>query len=103
MGVYNQWRERAWTRTGYYAHLRDQDGLILALCNEIKSKFGFAWSNFHSLTRQHALIGPVCYGEDVWRHLIPSLVDVHLDGCLRVDGEPPVRVHSHAEQSRVCL
>ena len=55
------------------------------------------------LTREHALIGPVGDGEDVWRDLVPPLVDVHADGCLGVDGETLVRVHGNAEQAGVGL
>ena len=55
------------------------------------------------LTLQHALVGPVSDGEDVRRHLVPPLVDVHLDGGLGVDGEAAVRVHRNAEEPGVGL
>ena len=55
------------------------------------------------LTGQHALVSSVRDGVDVGRDFVPPLVDVHLDRGLRVDGEPLVRVHGHAEQPRVSL
>jgi hypothetical protein len=55
------------------------------------------------LTREHALVGAVGDGIDVRRHLVPPLVDVHLDGRLGVDGKAAVRVHRDAKQAGVSL
>ena len=56
-----------------------------------------------ALTRKHALVSSVGYGENVRWHLVPPLVDVHPDGRLGIDREPTVGVHGHAEQARVGL
>ena len=49
------------------------------------------------------MVGSVGDGEDVGWHLVSPLADVHPDGGLRVDGESAIRVHGHAEQTRVGL
>ena len=49
----------------------------------------------------HALVGSVSDGEDVWRHLVPPLAEVDLDGRGGVDGEPLVGVDGHTEEPGV--
>ena len=52
-----------------------------------------------ALTREHALVGSVGYGENVRWQLVPPLVDVHLARPLRVDRVPLVRVDDNAKES----
>ena len=49
----------------------------------------------------HALVGSVCDGEDMRRHLVPSLAEVDLDGGGGVDGEPFVGVDGNTEEAGV--
>ena len=48
-------------------------------------------------------VGNVSDGKDMGWHLVPFLPLVDLDDLLRVDGQPLVRVHHHAEKARVGL
>ena len=52
-------------------------------------------------TVHHLLVRPVRDGEEMGRHLVPPLADVHLDDRVGVDRVAPVRVDHHAEQARV--
>lgn len=49
------------------------------------------------------MVGPVSNGVDVRRHLVPPLVDVHLDRGLGVNREPLIGVDRHAEETGVGL
>lgn len=55
------------------------------------------------LTLKHVPVGIVSNGVDVWGHLCPSPSLIHVHHLGRVDGEPPVRVHCHAEEPGVGL
>ena len=55
------------------------------------------------LTIHHLGVGAVGDGEEMRRHLVPPLADVHLDHRVRVDRVALVRVDHHAEQARVGL
>ena len=65
-----------------------------------------AWSlriSFGLLTLQHVLVGVVRDGEEMRGHLSLPLAPVGVDDLLGVDGQAPVRVHSHTEQAGVGL
>lgn len=54
-------------------------------------------------TLQHAAIGCLWYGVDVWGHLVAFLAPVHVHDGLRVDGQVLVGVDDHAEEPWICL
>ena len=54
-------------------------------------------------TLQHVGVGVVGDGEDVRRHLCLSAPAVFAHDARRVDKQPLVRIHGHAEQTRVGL
>lgn len=54
-------------------------------------------------TLQHAPVGRVSDGVDVWWHLVPLLALVHVNDLLRVDGQLLVGVDHNAEETRVSL
>lgn len=55
------------------------------------------------LTLQHVVVGVVSHGEQMGRHLVPSLALELRDDALGVDREPLVRVDRHTEQAGVGL
>lgn len=56
-----------------------------------------------TLTAQHVIVCIVCDGVDVWRGLSAPLAFVGGDNGGSVDRQPFVRIHGHAEESRVRL
>ena len=55
------------------------------------------------LTGQHVHVGTVGDAENVGRHFVTSLANVHLDDSVGVDGEAFVRIDGHAEETGVGL
>ena len=67
-------------------------------------EYGNGWKEMEGKsTLQHVGVGIVGDGEDVRRHLRLSAPAVLGHNARRVDGQPLVRVHGHAEQTRVGL
>jgi hypothetical protein len=59
--------------------------------------------NMTILTSQHVPVSSISDGEQMRGDFGPPLAQVELDGRRGVDRKPLVRVHHHAEQSRVRL
>ncbi len=55
------------------------------------------------LTLKHVPVGIVSNGVDMRWHLSPSPSLVHVHYLVGVDGEAPVRVDCHTEESRIGL
>lgn len=54
-------------------------------------------------TLQHAPVGRLRYGVDMWRHLMPLLPTIHLYDGFCIDGQVLIGVDHHTKQAGVCL
>ena len=54
-------------------------------------------------TLKHATICIICYGVDMRWHFMSFLPTIHIDHFVGVNRQAFVRVHNHAEKTRVCL